>query len=345
MTTRKQSLILILAAIFIAATALTTWYVWHIVCHTPFSLQKSTVYLYIDRDDNIDSVQTKLRVLSTPQSMWFFKKLSHTMGYDSIIHSGRYAIEPNMSVVSIIRHLRIGNQSPIKITIQPTRSIHKLSARLSDQLLIDSAEWSTCFTDSAFCNKWNCTPDNLFAFILPNSYEVYWDITTEQFMHRMNREYQNYWNAERIASAKKQGLTPQEVVVLASIVDQETNYNPEKSRIAGLYLNRLKRGMPLQADPTVKYAIKDWGLRRILHKHLTYDSPYNTYLHKGLPPTPIVLPALSSIEAVLHPENNSYLYMCAKEDFSGQHNFATTYTQHLQNARKYTQALNKRKIK
>lgn len=317
----------------------------HAIMQTPFSTSPGTQYIYIDHDDNIDSVRHQLETTCRPKRMWTFDALANYMKYEQKVKSGRYEICATMSVLDVLRMLRNGTQSPVKVIINPTRSIHKVAGKLSDVLLVDSAVWSQCFTDSTFCKKWQLTPTTLYSFFIPNTYEMYWNTTPEEFMQRMQQEYQRFWNTHRKELAAKRGLSPDEVVVLASIVDQETNYTPEKPAVAGMYLNRLKRGMLLQADPTVKFALGDWSIRRVLHKHLEYDSPYNTYRYKGLPPTPIALPALSSIEAVLNAEENDYLYMCAKEDFSGQHNFATNYSQHLRNARKYTQALNKKGIK
>ena len=176
-------------------------------------------------------------------------------------------------------------------------------------------------------------------------YELYWTLQPKALLERMNKEAQKFWNDKRVLEAKQLGLTPDEVMTVASIVEQETAYNPEKPMVAGMYLNRLNQKMPLQADPTVKFALGDFALRRILHEHLRVNSPYNTYKVKGLPPGPICIPSVESINAVLHRANHNYLYMCAKEDFSGSHNFATTYAEHQKNATKYAAALNARGIR
>ena len=183
------------------------------------------------------------------------------------------------------------------------------------------------------------------ALFIPNTYEVYWTMTPAQFVARMVKENDRYWNMSRKDKAKAQGLTPIEVITLASIVDEETNKDDEKPIVAGLYLNRLHRGMLLQADPTVKFALGQFELRRILYAHLNVDSPYNTYKYAGLPPGPIRIPSMAAIESVLNPTKHNYIYMCAKEDFSGYHNFASSLTQHNANARRYQQALNQRGVK
>lgn len=182
------------------------------------------------------------------------------------------------------------------------------------------------------------------CLFIPETYQVYWDMSVEDFFKRMRKEHQRFWNQKRLDQAKAIGMTPEEVCTLASIVEEETNNNPEKPMVAGLYINRLHAGMPLQADPTVKFALQDFGLRRITNDHLTIDSPYNTYRNPGLPPGPIRIPSPVGLDAVLNHAKHNYIYMCAKEDFSGTHNFASNYADHMKNARKYWKALNERKI-
>ena len=183
------------------------------------------------------------------------------------------------------------------------------------------------------------------ALFVPNTYDIYWNVGLDRLMERMEKENQKFWNDERHGKAEAMGMTPVEVATMASIIDEETANNAEKPMIAGMYYNRLKAGMPLQADPTIKFALKDFALRRIYHKLLYIDSPYNTYRYEGLPPGPIKIASIAGIDAVLNHVDHDYLYMCAKEDFSGTHNFARTYQEHLQNAARYTKALNERGIK
>ena len=182
------------------------------------------------------------------------------------------------------------------------------------------------------------------ALFIPETYEMYWDISVDEFFERMQTEHKRFWNTQRKAKAQEMGLTENEVATLASIVEEETNNNGEKPSVAGLYYNRLRIGMPLQADPTIKFALQEFGIRRILNSDLNVESPYNTYLHRGLPPGPIRIPSVVGLDAVLNYAHHNYLYMCAKEDFSGTHNFAATYREHLNNAQRYWAALNKRKI-
>ena len=199
--------------------------------------------------------------------------------------------------------------------------------------------------DTTYISKLGYTKETLPALFIPNTYEVYWNMSNEDFMQRMVKEHKAFWNEKRLKQAEAIGLTPIEVATLASIVEEETANNAEKPMVAGLYINRLKKGMLLQADPTVKFSMQDFGLKRILYKHLEVDSPYNTYKYAGLPPGPIRIPSYQGLESVLNYTKHNYLYMCAKEDFSGTHNFAVTSAQHEANARRYQQALNRKGIR
>ena len=223
--------------------------------------------------------------------------------------------------------------------------MEKLAGSISSRLMLDSATIVSALKDSVFCKQQGYTTQTIACLFIPNTYQVYWDMNIDEFFARMQKEHKRFWNDERIEKAKRTGLTPEQVSTLASIVDEETAKNDEKPMIAGLYINRLKKDMLLQADPTVKFACGDFGLRRILNKHLTVDSPYNTYKYIGLPPGPIRIPSITGIESVLNHTNHDYLYMCAKEDFSGYHNFAKTMSGHLQNAQRYQRELNRRNIK
>ena len=198
--------------------------------------------------------------------------------------------------------------------------------------------------DSTWCDSLGFTRETIPALFIPNTYEIYWNVSPERFMARMKQEYNRFWTEERRKKAEALGLTPVEVSTLASIVEEESAVADEYPTIAGLYLNRLKAGMPLQADPTVKFAAGDFALQRILDKHLAIDSPYNTYKYAGLPPGPIRIPSIRAIDAVLNPAHHRYFYMCAKEDFSGRHNFAATLAEHNRNANRYRAELNRRKI-
>ena len=225
------------------------------------------------------------------------------------------------------------------------RTIDRLAGALSRKLMLDSAEVARHLTDSAYCARWGYNTATIPALFIPNTYDIYWNVSLDKFMERMQKEHKTFWNFGRMEKAKSMGMSPVEVATMASIIDEETANNGEKPMIAGMYYNRLKTGMPLQADPTVKFALKDFALRRIYNKLLQTDSPYNTYKNTGLPPGPIKIASIAGIDAVLNHVRHDYLYMCAKEDFSGTHNFAKTYQEHLNNAARYTKALNQRGIK
>ena len=310
-----------------------------------FSSQQQTQYVYIDEDDNVDSVFAKLQPYGKTHGMYGLRTMVRHTNYSDHIRTGRYAIEPDMSILNVLRRLKNGQQAPLMLTIPESRTMDRLAAVLGKKLMLDSITIIQAVTDSNFCRKWGYTTATIPALFVPNTYEVYWNVSLSALMQRMQREHDAFWNDTRRQAAKAVGLTPNEVVTLASIIDEETAVAAEKPTIAGMYLNRLRRGMLLQADPTVKFALGDFTLRRILNRHLEVESPYNTYKQPGLMPGPIRVPSLQAVEAVLHPAQHDYLYMCAKEDFSGTHNFATTLAEHSQNARRYQQALNQRGIR
>ncbi len=304
-----------------------------------------TTYIYIDRDDTQDSVFHKVNLAGEPKSMFGFRYLAKKGNYADRIRTGRYAIQSGDNMRQLYRRLSLGWQTPIKLTLPSVRTMDRLARAVSRQLMMDSTEVARILTDSTIYAPMGYTKETLPALFIPNTYEVYWDMTAEDFMKRMQKEHTAYWNEERRKKAESIGLSPVEIATLASIVEEETANNAEKPMVAGLYINRLKRGMLLQADPTVKFAHGEFALQRILFKHLEIDSPYNTYKYAGLPPGPIRIPSYQGLESVLNYARHNYLYMCAKEDFSGTHNFAATLAQHAVNARKYQQELNRRKIR
>lgn len=311
------------------------------------SLSKSgqSEYIYIDDNDNIDSVAAKLAPIANEQALLSFKLVSRHAGYSKHIRTGRYAIEPREGIFSVLRKLKNGHQAPVRLTIPESRTTDRLAGALARKLMMDSLSLSILLKDSTFCAKQGFDTASIVCMFVPDTYEVYWNTSIENLMSRLKKEHDKFWDSSRQAKATAIGLTPNEVCTLASIIDEETSNNPEKPMIARMYLNRLAKGMALQADPTVKFALKDFAIRRIYHNMLNTDSPYNTYRYAGLPPGPIKVASVAGIDAVLNAPNHSYLYMCAKEDFSGTHNFASTYSEHLRNAAKYTKALNERGIK
>jgi UPF0755 protein len=244
----------------------------------------------------------------------------------------------------LINMLRAGIQMPVNVTFNNIRLREELAARLSRYLEPDSMVFLRVLNDEKIANDLGFTCESLPMLIIPNTYEFYWNTSPEKFLKRMKWEYDRFWNESRKKKAAELGLSPLQVVTIASIVQEETNMNDEKSRIAGVYINRLKRGWPLQADPTVKFAINNFLIKRVLKEYLSVDSPYNTYKYAGLPPGPINFPDIVSVDAVLNAEKHNLMYFCAKDDFSGYHNFAKTLTEHNRNALRYQNALNNSKI-
>ena len=316
-------------------------------CYLFSGLSKSakTEYVYIDSDDTQDSVFSKIHPIANAIPMSGFSTLARHSGYADHIRTGRYAIHPGEGALMVFRHLKNGQQTPVSLTIPEVRTIDRLAGALARKLMLDSADVAIHLSDSAYCARWGYDTATVAALFVPNTYDIYWNVGLDRLMERMEKENQKFWNDERHGKAEAMGMTPVEVATMASIIDEETANNAEKPMIAGMYYNRLKAGMPLQADPTIKFALKDFALRRIYHKLLYIDSPYNTYRYEGLPPGPIKIASIAGIDAVLNHVDHDYLYMCAKEDFSGTHNFARTYQEHLQNAARYTKALNERGIK
>ena len=258
--------------------------------------------------------------------------------------TGHYNLDNNMSNNALINMLLAGNQTPVKVVINKERLPQNMASRLSKQLEVDSSAIMKLLSDSLFLSKYGLNTKTSMVIFVPNTYEMYWNISAENLIKRVVNEYNNFWNETRKAKAISMGMSISEIVTLASIVEEETNKNDEKSRIAGVYINRIKHGWLLQADPTLKFAIGDFTIKRVLNEHKKAESPYNTYKYLGIPPGPICSPSISSIDAVLNYENHKYMFFCAKEDFSGYHNFARTSAQHIANARKYQQALNNRRI-
>ena len=312
---------------------------------TSFSASEQTEYVYVDEDDTVDSVLTKLRPVASEHGLTGFSTLIRHTNYAQEPRTGRYAVKPDESVLTVIRKMKNGQQEALKLTIPESRTMRKLAGVLGQKLMLDSAQIATALIDNPYCQRWGYDTATIAALFVPNTYEVYWNTTLDHLMERMVKEHDAFWNEERRQKAEAAGLTPNEVATLASIIDEETANNAEKPMIAGMYLNRLHQNMPLQADPTVKFALQKFELRRIYHDMLFIDSPYNTYRNIGLPPGPIKVASIKGMEAVLNYVKHDFLYMCAKEDFSGTHNFAVTYSEHLRNAARYAKALNERGVK
>lgn len=307
-------------------------------------LRPTTQYIYIDNDDTVDSVCNKLAEISKPSSMTGFRTLVRHTSYSEDIHTGRYEITKSNGPIAVFHKLKSGLQAPVSLTVPSVRTLDKLADAVSKKMMFSSKELLDSITVISVCRKYGYTPETISCMFIPNTYDLYWNMPIGKFLDKMNSESKKFWSFERKNKAKAMGLSPVEVITLASIVDEETANDGEKPMIAGMYYNRLKADMPLQADPTIKYALKQFDLKRIYHNMLSTNSPYNTYRNTGLPPGPIRIPTVKGIDAVLNYVHHDYLYMCAKEDFSGTHNFARTYDEHQKNAAKYSKALNERGI-
>ena len=258
------------------------------------------------------------------------------------LQPGRYEIKPYMSAVYVVRMLCNGWQSPQRLTLSGTiRSKGRLAAVIGRQMLADSLTVDSLLNSNAFLQQFGFDSTNVFAMFLPDTYYMYWTASPQEIFARFRQEYDVFWTPERLDKAESLGLDRMEVSILASIVNGETLQKSEYPQIAGVYLNRLKRGMKLQADPTVAFCF-DYTLDRILKKHTRVDSPYNTYRYAGLPPAPINVPPKACIDAVLNPDTHDYLYFCASPDFDGTHRFASSYSEHLRNARAFQRALTAR---
>ncbi|MBA3901118.1 MAG: endolytic transglycosylase MltG, partial [Bacteroidetes bacterium] len=311
-----------------------------------FLKAKKSDYLFIPTGSTLEDVANILSEEGFIINKVTFEWVAEQKNYKKHVYPGRYKINNLMSNNKLVDLLRSGEQEPLRITFNNLRTKEQLASRISNNLEADSASLMKLLSDKDFLgNKYGMNPTSILTMFIPNTYEFYWNISSEQFLERMALEYKAYWNDERKAKAKKIGLSQTEVSVLASIVQAEqSRHHDEKPIIAGLYINRIKKGMLLQSDPTLVYAHGDFTINRVLNVHKEIDSPYNTYKYSGLPPGPINLPEISSLNAVLDYQKHDFIFMCAKDDFSGYHYFAKNYDQHLTYARKYQAALNKRNI-
>jgi len=313
--------------------------------NTSFGDDIKEQYINIQSNDDFSDVIALLENKNLLVDINSFKWVSEKKNYINNIKAGRYFINKNMNNNDLVNLLRSGKQSPVKVTFNNIRTLGEVSSKLSEFLEADSNEIHRSFIDPNFLKKNNFNTNNIISVFIPNTYEFYWNTSAEKLRKRMLKEYNSFWNRTRRNKAAKIKLTYAEISALASIVEKEQNIKKdERPMIAGLYLNRINQNMKLESDPTLIFALKDFSINRVLNKDKKVNSPYNTYKYKGLPPGPICIPSINSIDAVLNASDHDYIFMCAKEDFSGYHNFATNYRQHLVNARKYQRMLNKKKI-
>jgi len=334
----------ILVLILGIAGGAVAWYLYGKIFKPNVEIEPNkTAYLYIPKGATIQEVYDSLNTLGVIKDFVFFKQVAKQKNLGNNIYPGRYKLLDGMSNNTLVNKLRAGKHNPVNLTFNYIRTLDQLAGRVSKYINVDSITLYEQLVTPMNQEKYGFTKETYSGMFLPNTYRFNWSSDEKDFTDRMHKEYQKFWKS-RQGKAEAINLTPNEVTTLASIVQSETAKGEERKRIAGVYMNRLEKGIPLEADPTLIFAMGDFSIRRVLNKHKEIDSPYNTYKNQGLPPGPINLPEVSYIDAVLDYENHDYIFFCAKEDFSGYSNFAKTYSQHLKNAKRYHQAMNERKI-
>jgi UPF0755 protein len=340
----KRKTILIVVCLILLPVAAVSFLAWRSIFAPLIPAEKPGSVIIIPAGAGYDQVLDTIRKNLPVKNMHLFDLVARKKNYHSIIKPGRYVFDSKISINSVINILRSGRQSPVRITFQNIRTLNQLAGKIGRLIEADSAAIMTFLSDESNYSTDGFTRETVISVFIPNTYEVYRTTDARGLYNRMLREYRSFWNPARTARAEAKDLSPVEVSILASIIDDEVVKADEKPRIAGVYLNRLKRGIPLQACPTIKFALNDWTITRVLYKQLETDSPYNTYLHSGFPPGPIGCPSIEGIDAVLNAEDHDYLFFAAKADFSGYHNFSRTLAEHNHYAAIYQRELDKRKI-
>ena len=341
---RKKNFIAIFLVVFTMMLSSFAFYTYQILYTPNVLIEQSDQYFAISRGTTFKQLQNDLSDSRIVNDLVSFSFLAKLKDLDTNVKAGMYLIRKDMTNLELINLLRSGSQTPIQLTFSNARMLNQLPKTLTQGLEIDSAELASVMLADTTASYYGFNQANFISMFIPNTYEVYWTISPKELLTRMKSEYDRFWTEERKQKAENLGMTQMEVATLASIVQGETNKMEEAPTIAGVYINRLKRKIPLQADPTLVFAIGDFTIRRILNKDKEFDSPYNTYKNRGLPPGPINLPSIPALDAVLNYEDHKYLYFCAKADFSGYHTFAKTLSEHNINARKFQRALNLQRI-
>lgn len=338
----------IYASLFIGGSMLVimfSFYFYQIFYSPNLNIALDQASVLIKKGDKIEDVTAYLKNNKLLEDELSFRFVTKQLKYNDNIKPGHYVLTKKMTNLEAVRLLRSGAQTPVRVTFTNARLKQDLAKKLCKQLVADEKTFLDLLNNDEFLSTYGFNSTTIPAMFLPNTYQMYWTTDEKGIFDRMKKEYDRFWNQKRKDKATEIGLKPIEVSVLASIVQAETLKSDEKPRVAGVYMNRLNRGMMLQADPTVVFAAGDFSIRRVLNKHLEIDSPYNTYKNTGLPPGPINVPNASSVDAVLNYEKHKYIFFCASDDFSGYHNFARTSAEHSRNAAKYQRALNKKGIK
>lgn len=335
--------IIVLALIFIAAFAVIG--INNYLRYFRPNVSGNVEYLYIHTGSSFSEVYKEIKEEGALNDTSTFLWAAKNMKYVNRVKPGRYRLREGMNNRKLINMLAAGLQEPVILSFHNLRLKEQFAGFIAKKIEPDSTAIIHLLDSADFVKQYGFTTDNVYTMFLPNSYQVYWNVSPEKFFKRIHDSYEKFWNEDRLQRARDINLSKIEVSILASIVDAEALRDDEMPTIAGLYLNRLKRGMKLESDPTVIFAKNDFTIRRVLSKYLMVASPYNTYLHTGLPPGPIMMPSRIAIDAVLEYKKSDYIYMCAQENFSGYHNFATNIAEHRANARRFQEALNRRNIR
>lgn len=336
---KNRKTLVIVMVVFAGLLSTFSFYIFQIFKSPNLLVDKEAATFVIPKGATFRSVQDTLYKYDIVQDMVSFSLLAKIMNYTEAVKPGLYTIMPNMTNIEAIRLLRSGNQVPTKLTFSHARLVNELYEPVTRYIEIDSNAFKTALEEYVSNNTEGFNKETIISMFIPNTYEVYYTISAEDLIIKINREYHVFWNDDNLKKATEIGLTPLEVSTLASIVQAEARMDNESKIIAGLYMNRLKQGIPLQADPTLVFAAGDFTIKRVLNEHKEIDSPYNTYKYNGLPPGPINLPTIHSLNAVLNYAQHDYIFMCAKEDFSGYHNFTASLREHNENARRYQRQL------
>lgn len=339
-TNWKQYLLLT----FLAVCILGAYFAYQLFIATALKTEKAEAYVHIGSDDKYDDVLNQLVLDFQLKNVNLFDFFANHLGYTKSVRPGRYKVSKHITLFQLLKLLKSGAQAPVNLTFVKFRRINELCAAIAKKIEADSLSLHTALVNEEILNRYGLNKDAGLALFIPNTYELYWNTSSIELIERMYKAFNTFWNQERLNKADALGLNAVQVSILASIVQEETNKFAEMPIIAGVYYNRLKKNMPLQADPTVRFALNDFTIKRVLKAHTQFFSAYNTYQIIGLPPGPICTPDSRAIDAVLNLEHHQYLYFCAKDDFSGFHNFASNYQDHLINAAKFHKELNKRNI-
>lgn len=344
---KLKKIILSMVALTVVLGAIAGYDFYKKVYYPNVSLKKgeSETFLYVPTGSDFTDLMQLLQEAHLLQNSSTFEWVAEQMKYKNKVKPGKYLIKKGMSNRELVTLLRSGVQVPVKVVFNNVRTRNQLAGVISKQLECDSAALMGLLGNETYLKEIGFAPETAMALFIPNTYEFFWNTDARGFMSRMASEYKTFWNPSRKARASKIGLSQTQVSTLASIVEQETRRNSEKALIAGVYMNRYLKGWKLEADPTLIFAAGDFTIQRVLNIHKEIDSPYNTYLYTGLPPGPICVPSIASLDAVLNYETHDYMFFCAREDFSGYHSFAKTYSEHLVNARRFQNELNRRNIK